>query len=117
MNKRHVGSVYEDRAAEYLVSRGHSILARNFRGKTGEIDIISLDGSCVVFTEVKYRRDKKGGGALAAVGFPKQRTISKTALCYIIYRGLPSDTAFRFDVIGFEDDELVHIKNAFDYIP
>ena len=37
MNKRHVGSVYEDRAAEYLVSRGHSILARNFRGKTGDV--------------------------------------------------------------------------------
>ena len=60
----------------YLESQGMKILERNFRCRTGEIDLIARDGTCLVFVEVKYRTtdrygspleaDPQGGGGLSA---------------------------------------------------
>ena len=49
MNKRHIGSEYENQAAIYLEKRGMEILERNYRNRQGEIDIIAKDGSCLCF--------------------------------------------------------------------
>ena len=77
MNKRRVGSVYEEKAAEYLEKDGYRILKRNFYCRSGEIDLIASgkegSGSVLVFVEVKYRfsdsigqdkKDLQGGGLL-----------------------------------------------------
>ena len=56
MNKRSVGSIYEQLAAEQLINMGYSVLARNYRNRFGEIDIIAKDGDTICFCEVKYRR-------------------------------------------------------------
>lgn len=68
MNKREIGSGYEEMAAAYLIEQGYKIVARNFSGRRGEIDIIARDGEYLVFVEVKYRRDEtgqpRGGGGL-----------------------------------------------------
>ena len=55
MNKRQVGTQYESMAVQYLTEAGYHILERNFRCRTGEIDIIAKDGAYLVFVEVKYR--------------------------------------------------------------
>lgn len=55
MNKRETGSRYEDAAAAFLQSKGLRLLEKNFRCRKGEIDLILMDGACLVFTEVKYR--------------------------------------------------------------
>ena len=59
MNKRRVGSVYEEKAAEYLEKDGYRILKRNFYCRSGEIDLIASgkegSDSVLVFVEVKYR--------------------------------------------------------------
>ena len=57
-NKRVTGADNEKRATEYLIDNGYSILERNFRNKTGEIDIIAKNDNLIVFVEVKYRSSK-----------------------------------------------------------
>ena len=73
MNKRSVGSIYEQLAAEQLINMGYSVLACNYRNRFGEIDIIAKDGDTICFCEVKYRRDNGCGRALEAVGYSKQK--------------------------------------------
>ena len=114
-NRRITGTFYEEKAAEYLEGIGMEIICRNFRCRFGEIDLIAKDGQDLVFVEVKYRKKASEGGALSQVGYRKQRTISKVALFYLTRYGLYEKTACRFDVVGITGEDLVHIKNAFEY--
>ena len=66
MNKREVGSCYEELAAVYLQKKGYRVLERNYRCRQGEVDLICTQGPCLVFVEVKYRTDGRMGGPLEA---------------------------------------------------
>ena len=118
MNNRKTGSGHEERAADYLAQKGYEILHRNFRGRYGEIDLIARDPGedppCLVFVEVKYRKNEYSGNPLEAVGIRKQRRITGTALWYLCRWKIPEETPCRFDVIGIEGDSITHIKNAFE---
>ncbi len=114
MNKRQVGTQYEDRACEYLEAAGLRVLERNFRSRHGEIDIVAADDNTVVFVEVKYRRTNYKGYPEEAVTPAKQRTIEHTARVYMMLRGLPETTPCRYDVIAcYLDGEIKHYRNAF----
>ena len=114
MNTRSRGTFYEDTACEYLKKQGVVILQRNFRCRMGEIDIIARDGDCIVFAEVKYRKNTAYGDALAAVGFAKQKKICRCAMIYCMYH--PQVTRIRYDVIGITDTKIEWIKDAFEHI-
>ena len=60
-NKRTIGADKEQLAARYLDDNGYTVLERNFRNKTGEIDIIAKKDNYIVFVEVKYRSNNKYG--------------------------------------------------------
>ena len=79
INKRKLGNMYEQAAARYLSASGLLVVTMNYRCKAGEIDIIARDGDTLVFAEVKYRKNRRGGGALAAVTRAKQKTICRAA--------------------------------------
>lgn len=113
MNKRQIGSGYEEQAAEFLQRAGMQILHRNFRTRAGEIDLVARDGDCLVFVEVKYRRDSRMGTALEAVDLRKQGMIIKTARYYLLRFGYSADTPCRFDVVGITGDEITYVKDAF----
>ena len=113
MNKRKLGNDYEDKACEYLLSEGYEILDRNFRSKKGEIDIVARDKNVLVFIEVKYRRSKEYGYSAEAVNTKKQMVIYRVAEVYLAYKKEYYGMPCRFDVIGFDDKKLNHIKNAF----
>lgn len=113
-NRRKTGSNYEKRAAEYLSSLGYEILEMNYRCRSGEIDIVALDGNYLVFVEVKYRTDTYAGFPEEAVTAKKQRTISRVAAYYCLSHGL-TDRSCRFDVVAFLGEEVRLIRNAFDY--
>lgn len=116
-NNRSVGAGYEQMAADYLESRGHLILERNYRNRYGEIDIISRDGDTIVFHEVKFRNSVACGNPLEAVNYQKQRKISRVALYYCSVRGLGDDQSFRFDVIAvYGDGRIEHVENAFEFV-
>ena len=113
MNKREKGSRYEDLAASYYIGKGCRILERNYRQKTGEIDLIADDHGTTVFVEVKFRRRNVNGFPEEAVNYPKQQRIYRTAQWYLVSKGLGTDTPCRFDVISILDDEVTQIENAF----
>lgn len=87
----------------------------NFRCRMGEVDLIARDGDYLVFVEVKYRGSEDAGGPLSAVGYGKQRTISRVAKYYLLTHCHTLDIACRFDVIGFHGPHIRWLKNAFDY--
>ena len=116
MNTRQKGMEYETLAAEYLAGRGYAILEKNFRCRCGEIDLVARQGICLVFVEVKYRRDGGCGEASQAVDRRKQQRLSRTAMCYCLERVIPEDIPCRFDVISVTGRELRHYENAFDFI-
>ena len=115
LNNRKKGSVYEEKAAAFLIAKKYLILERNFRRKTGEIDLIVKDTEedAIVFTEVKYRLRKATGYPEDAVTKEKQLRIRRTAEWYIKEKGIPWNTKMRFDVISILNDEIKHIRNAF----
>ena len=114
INKRRVGGRYEDRAAAFLEQKGLQVVERNFRSRTGEIDLVAKDGTYLVFVEVKYRHTSESGRAASAVNRRKQRVISRTAKVYLLSRGYGENTDCRFDVVAFDGENLHWIKNAFD---
>ncbi|CAM5467834.1 YraN family protein [Eoetvoesiella caeni] len=107
----------EDQAKEYLESAGLGIVARNLRGKTGEIDLVCLDGAILVFVEVRHRHSARYGGAAASVNRRKQQRLVNTAALLLpaLVRQcrLEGTPACRFDVIAIEAGGLAWIKNAF----
>ncbi|MFU0833117.1 MAG: UPF0102 protein GXX17_05260 [Oscillospiraceae bacterium] len=112
------GSLGEQYAAEYLQSKGFRILARNYRSRFGEIDIIAENGQYIIFAEVKTRESFSLVGPEEAVTPAKQNKIAKTALMYL--KKQPTRLQPRFDVIGVVTSKngnqvlsLHHIENAF----
>ena len=89
----------------------------NYRHGRGEIDLIARDGEVLAFVEVKSRSSESWARPAQAVGRPKQRMLSDTALAYLNELGRPQ-VAFRFDIVevlfaGAEVREVRHIPNAF----
>lgn len=89
----------EEIACRYLAGRGYRILARNYRTRLGEVDIIAEQGKTLVFIEVKTRRGRRCGHPFEAVTAAKRRQISKAALLYLAETGRERQAA-RFDVVA-----------------
>ena len=94
-----LGKQGEDLACRELRRRGHAILARRYRTRWGEIDIVARDEKTLVFVEVKTRRRHGFGGPVAAVDFRKQRRLINMARSYLMGLRGPEPPC-RFDVVG-----------------
>lgn len=90
------GPAAEALAAAHLQRHRLRVLERNYRCRSGEIDLIARDGDTLVFVEVRLRRSERYGGAAASVDRAKQMRILSAARHYLI--GKP-DQACRFDVL------------------
>jgi len=110
---RKTGFTYEEKAAEYLEGKGYRILEKNFYSRFGEIDLIARHDKYLVFVEVKYRANTKGGHPLETVDRRKQSRIRKSAEFYLLRYGFLANQPCRFDVIGILGEEITHIENAF----
>jgi putative endonuclease len=112
-----LGESGENLAANALRREGYSIIATRYRVRLGEIDIIALDGGCLVFVEVKTRTGRRCGCAADAVTPRKQRKIVAVAAEYLA-RHRTGAAACRFDVVTVDLDErgprVTIIRNAFD---
>ena len=97
--RQSLGRLGEDLACRELRRRGYAILARRFRTRFGEIDVIAKDGPTLVFVEVKTRRTAAFGGPTAAVNAAKQRRLVNMARSYLMGLGGPTPPC-RFDVVG-----------------
>lgn len=115
MSNKSKGETGESLAAACLIAKGYKIVKRNYRGRTGEIDIIAIDGPTVVFVEVKARLTDDYGYPAEAVTYVKRRNINKAAAEYIKQFRL-FDAPVRFDVVEvwLDTKNVNHIENAFD---
>ena len=78
-----VGAYGERLAARYLVESGMQILDRNWRCDQGEIDIVAMDGTCLVIVEVKTRRSLAFGSPVEAVSAVKAARLRRLAGCWL----------------------------------
>jgi len=112
-----LGKTGEDLACAELEKRGYAIVARRYRRRGGEIDIIAREGETMVFVEVKAREGHAFGEAAEAVTAFKRRRISQIALDYVTRRHL-SNKPCRFDVVSIHFDagrpQIEVFRNAFD---
>ncbi len=111
------GKKGERMAARFLKRQGYRIVERNCRTLWGEIDLICLDGTTIVFVEVKSR---VGQGAIEAVTLDKQRRLTRLAAAYLHRNGLLEYPA-RFDVVAIDQVQtrrpvLTHIRAAFEAV-
>jgi putative endonuclease len=111
------GKAGEDLAVAELERRGYEIIARRYRTRCGEIDIVARDGETTVFVEVKARATAEFGTAAEAVTRRKQLKLLAMARDYIARNRL-TNTPCRFDVVAVEDCDaaprLVVYPNAFN---
>jgi putative endonuclease len=112
-----LGKTGEDLACRELERRGYVILARRYRQRGGELDIIARDGATLVFVEVKARGGHAFGDAAEAVTGFKRRRIVQLALDYIA-RHRVMGSPCRFDVVAIHIEAGVPaievFQNAFD---
>jgi putative endonuclease len=108
-----MGRIGEERAAAAMEKAGMRIIARNVRSRTGEIDLVALDGETLVFIEVK---------AWSAFGFEelsyginkkKQRRIIETAKYFLSVHREYNGRARRFDVDFISPETVTHLASAF----
>lgn len=112
------GNAAEDRACRHLEATGFTVVARNFRAKGGEIDIVARKGDLLAFVEVRSREDADFGRPEESVTAAKRRRIVSAARRYLSDVPASSWREARFDVIavegGGEDAALRHYPAAFD---
>src|SRR5438132_10646928 len=94
-----LGKTGEDLACAELERHGYAIVARRYRRRGGELDIVARDGKTIVFVEVKARESRAFGAAAEAVTRLKRQRITGLAVDYLMRHHL-SDCPCRFDVVS-----------------
>lgn len=113
------GELGERRAAKFLQRLGYTIVARRYRNRFGEFDLVAVDGETVVFIEVKSRRTEAGIRPADAVDRHRQQRMVRAATAYLKSFGLLESPA-RFDIVeviwpkNAKTPEIRHHINAFD---
>jgi putative endonuclease len=109
------GRQAETLAARHLEARGLRILARNFRCRGGEIDLVCADGPTLVFVEVRLRRNADYGGAGASITPRKQQRLILAARHYLAAHDAATRPC-RFDCVlldGLRGDAVEWLRDAF----
>jgi putative endonuclease len=106
------GREAEDRACDYLQTQGLQLLARNYRSKRGEIDLILQDKDSLVFVEVRYRSNPRFGSAAESIDRRKQSRLIACAHYYMQTHPDSRQQPCRFDVVS-----ITGPKSAIEWIP
>ena len=117
--RRWFGTRSERAAARFLKKLGYRILERNFRCDLGELDLIALDGRCLVFVEVRSSENADLTRPALSVDLEKQRRLTRLAIFYLKRKNLLGRAA-RFDVLaiswpaGQGEPKMAHYPDAFE---
>lgn len=107
-----IGAAKEELAYRYLKAQGLHLIARNVHYSCGEIDLIMQDANCLVFVEVRYRRNIDFGTPAETINWHKQQRLRTTADQYLHHH--PTPLACRFDVIAITGNHALEwLQNAF----
>ena len=115
--RHQLGRCGEQLAEKYLKKHGLKTIARHYNTPVGELDLVMRDGDTVVFAEVKTRRDRKWADPQDAVGYHKQRCLTRAAQWFIHRKGW-DDRPCRFDMIAVVlppdgEPDIEHFPDAF----
>ena len=116
MNTKIVGNEGENRAAAYLLSKGFTIIERNWRTNRGEIDIIAYKNDVLVFVEVKTLPNGTLDMIQRELNNQKRQRILKTSKRFLLNHRQYSNSYIRYDVIVIDMpglEPVYHIENAF----
>lgn len=113
MDRQQIGRTAEDSAVAFLEARGVEIIARNFRRRLGELDIVAREQDTLLVIEVRKRSSNKFGGAAASVDFRKQAKLRRAAALFLEQRRDLAGLRVRFDVIASSPTGIEWIKHAF----
>lgn len=106
----------EDATAAHLSSLGYKILVRNWRLRIGELDLVAMQGTTLVFVEVKARVARSLAPPYEAVGWAKQQRLRRLAEAFVFLEH-PEFEVCRFDVVSVvvahEGIALEHLQDAF----
>ena len=112
MNTRAKGLAGERQAEDFLVGQGYQVLARNFRTRRGEVDLIVRKAGRLAFVEVKNWDALPQDSLGQAIGPAKRRRIVEVARSYLAAH--PRSERPAFDVILLRGAEVLHLQDAFD---
>jgi len=117
MKQSAIGRWGEQAVAKWLEQRGYCLLARNWRRREGELDLVALEGSTLVFIEVKTRRSDAFGAPEESVDTRKQRQLTRLAQRYLDENPTLAFDSCRFDVVVVDlsgnRPRFRHYPNAF----
>jgi putative endonuclease len=113
MNRRSRGSSGEEQAQAYLQSQGYSVLARNFRTRRGEVDLVARCGDRLVFVEVKSWASYQEDSLEYAIGAWKRRRIVEVSRRFLLEHPQPDGIRIAYDVILLRRGRVNHIQDAF----
>jgi putative endonuclease len=111
-----LGEFGEEAAANYLARAGHQIVARRWRCRRGELDIVTQDGQSLVFVEVRTRRGALAGSPEESVNATKRARLVQLAYSYLAASSHSGE--WRIDVVAVEVDRggrvarINHIPHA-----
>ena len=115
MSRRKTGIIGEKKAALFLAKDGFVILKRNFRKRSGEIDIIAKQDNTLVFIEVKTSRVYSEDSLEYSINDRKRRKIINTSRYFLKENPEYQEYNIQYDIIFIsqKDGKIIHIKNAF----
>lgn len=99
---RTIGDAAEHLALDHLVSRGLELVERNYRCRYGELDLVMLDGRCLVVVEVRCRKRSRFAGAAASIDRFKRRKLMRAAALFLGRHRELCDMPLRFDVVAVD---------------
>jgi putative endonuclease len=99
-------------ACRFLLRNGFDILARRYRSRSGELDLIAFEGETLVFIEVKTRSSRTYGEPWEFVDWQKQQILRRSAEAFIADHDM-GKYAYRFDIVSVIGKEAALYRNSF----
>jgi len=112
-----IGQQAEDVALKFLQTKGMRLIARNYRCKLGEIDLVMQDDGALVFIEVRYRKQSNFGDGAESVDFRKQQKIIRSAEHFLQQHRQYSQSPCRIDVISISKQQNSDYQEIINWIP
>jgi putative endonuclease len=109
------GVAAEERALLFLQGQGLKLVARNWRCKVGELDLVMRDADTLVIAEVRSRRRGDYGAAAETVDWRKQAKLVRATRVLLAARPELAEQPLRFDVVTLDGDGAIEwLREAFD---
>ena len=115
VRRQHSGAAAEERAAQLLLGAGYAIVARNYRCRLGELDIVARRGAQLVIAEVRLRSSRAFGGPAASIGAAKRARIVRATRYLLLRQPQLAELDVRFDtlLLSASDGPIEWIEAAF----